>query len=102
MDPVFVVRPWAGGWGVFIGLDANTSAADEPFRTSGDAVAHAKELAKREPTGAQVRVYSENDKLLSEFFHQPEQRSALERDDAAATFAASRPARRRGPPQSRP
>lgn len=88
----YSVRPWAGGWGVFVG-DAN--AADEPFRTAGDAVAHAKELARHSASGAQIRVSNEAGTLLSEFFYQEAERISLERDGTVPSIAASRPARRR-------
>jgi hypothetical protein len=55
--------------------------AFEPLRTAADAVAHAKELAKRTPGGAQISVYGEDGTLLSEFFYQQEERDSLERDD---------------------
>lgn len=91
---MYRVRPWAGGWGVF--LDDENVAVD-PLRTSADAVAHAKELAKRSPDGAQIGVYDETGALVSEFFYQREERGALERDDTVPSMAASRPARRRPP-----
>jgi len=69
--------------------------AVEPFRTSADAVAHAKELAKHAPTGAQIGVYGEDGKLMSEFFFQQQERPALDRDDTVPTMAASYPASRR-------
>jgi hypothetical protein len=86
---VYRVRTWAGGWGVF---DDRTREAVEPFRTQGDAVAHAKELAKRSSRGAQVLIYAENGKLMSEFFYQQDERRSLRRDDAVASVAASAPA----------
>lgn len=91
MDPVYRIRPWAGGWGVFTNGDVS---AVEPFRTPADAVIHAKELARRERGGAQIIVYDERGLLLSEFFYQPQERSSLDRDDEIRSLAASRPARR--------
>lgn len=88
---MYRVRPWAGGWGVFLDEEAQ---ATEPLRTAADAVAHAKELAKRSRSGAQIGVYDESGALLSEFFHQAEERPSLERDDEVPSMAASRPARR--------
>jgi hypothetical protein len=93
---MYRVRPWAGGWSVFLN-EANTAV--EPFRTAADAVGHAKELAKRTFGGAQIAVYDEEGALLSEFFYQEEERGSLARDDAVPSMAASRPARRR---RSRP
>ena len=68
--------------------------AAEPLRTAADAVAHAKELAKRVPDGAQISVYDEAGTLRSEFFYQRDERRSLERDDEVPSMAASRPARR--------
>jgi hypothetical protein len=87
---VYRVRTWAGGWGVF---DDVMNDVDEPFRTQGDAVAHAKELAKRSSQGAQILVYADSGKLVSEFFYQREERESLRQDDAVASVAASAPAR---------
>jgi hypothetical protein len=89
-DKVYRVRTWAGGWGVF---DDGTREAVEPFRTQGDAVAHAKELARRWEGGAQILIYASDGKLASEFFYQQEERGSLRRDDTVASFAASAPAR---------
>jgi hypothetical protein len=87
---VYRIRTWAGGWGVF---DDDTNDTAEPFRSQGDAVAHAKELATRSSQGAQILVYADTGKLVSEFFYQPEERESLRRDDAIASMAASAPAR---------
>jgi hypothetical protein len=92
---MYRVRPWAGGWGVFLGERNETV---DPLRTAADAVAHAKELARRSPGGAQISVYDERGALLSEFFYQPAERKALERDAEIPSLAASRPARRRSRP----
>lgn len=94
MDPVYRVRPWASGWGVFAD-DRNVSA--EPFRLPADAVIHAKELARATPMGAQILVYDEGGVLVSEFFHGPEERSSLDRDDTTRSIAASIPGRKRVP-----
>jgi hypothetical protein len=83
------VRAWAGGWGVF---DDGAKQAVEPFRTQGDAVAHAKELARRSEQGAQILVYAEDGGLTSEFFYQRDEREALRSDDAVPSVAASAPA----------
>jgi hypothetical protein len=87
---VYRIRAWAGGWGVFHG-DANEAV--EPLRTQGDAVAHAKELARRSASGAQILVYAEDGRLLSEFFYQRDERDALRVDDSVPSVAASGPAR---------
>jgi hypothetical protein len=88
-EKVYRVRTWAGGWGVF---DDGTKEAVEPFRTQGDAVAHAKELARHSGRGAQILVYATDDKLVSEFFYQHDERASLRGDDAIASIAASAPA----------
>lgn len=69
--------------------------AVEPFRTPGDAVIHAKELSRHVRDGAQICVYDEAGKVLSELFYQHDERPALDRDDSLASYAASSPARRR-------
>jgi acetoin utilization protein AcuB len=109
MDPVYRIRPWAGGWGVFANGE---NAAVDPFRTPADAVIHAKELARRARLGAQICVYDESGALLSEFFYQSAERSyssarvmsreprsgegaALEKGSSSSSPAASRPARPR-------
>ncbi len=92
MGTAYRIRAWAGGWGVF--TDGERVAV-EPFRTQGDAVAHAKELARCAEGGAQILVYAENGKLVSDFFYQRDERDALRADDAIPSIAASRPATRR-------
>lgn len=92
MSPVFRVRPWASGWGVFEDEEPKTV---EPLRGEADAVSHAKELARRIPGGAQICVYGANGALASEFFYQHDERPSLDRDDSVASFAASKPVRRR-------
>jgi hypothetical protein len=92
MNPVFRIKPWAGGWGVFRG---DENVAVEPFRTPADAVIHAKELARQVAGGAQLCIYNESGALLSEFFFQGDERAALGRDEMIPSLAASRPARRR-------
>jgi hypothetical protein len=94
MEPVYLVRPWAGGWGVFT-LEEKANLTVDPLPTAADAVAHAKTLAKRLPRGAHIRVHEESGHLLSEFFYQHDERPSLERDDETPSMAASRPARRR-------
>jgi acetoin utilization protein AcuB len=93
LSPRYDVRPWGGGWGVFA---KRARAAVEPFRTSADAVAHAKELARHSANGAQIRVVNESGSLVSEFFYQPDERASLDRDGAVPSVAASRPAHRGG------
>jgi CBS domain-containing membrane protein len=87
-------RPWAGGWGVFVG---DTSVVGEPLRAAADAVAHAKDLARHSAGGAQIRVIDGSGTLVSEFFYLDEERAALERDGTVPSIAASRPARRKRP-----
>ena len=88
---VYRVRAWAGGWGVF---DDGAKQAVEPFRTQGDAVAHAKELARRSAEGAQILAYAEDGELISEFFYQRDEREPLRTgDDAVPSVAASAPAK---------
>jgi hypothetical protein len=88
-----VRRTWTGLWGVYED-DSDELAARDPFRTRADAVIHAKELARREGSGAQILVYGEDGMLDSEFFYGPEERDALAGDDEPPSFAASRPASR--------
>jgi hypothetical protein len=62
----------------------------ELLSTKGDAVIHAKELAKR--GGAQILVYGDEGKLESEFFYGPDERPALRHaDDEVPSLAASEP-----------
>jgi hypothetical protein len=87
---VYRIGAWAGGWGV--SDETGRQQAVEPLRAQADAVAHAKELARRFGSGAQILVYGENGNLVSEFFYQRDERMALEDDDASRSVAASRPA----------
>ncbi len=64
------------------------------MRSQADAVAHAKELARRDGSG-QIVVYNESGTVLSEFFYQREERSSLAYDDNVPTMAASHPATRK-------
>jgi hypothetical protein len=66
-DPVYRIRPWAGGWGVFV--DGETAAV-EPLRTAADAVIHAKQLARNSGGAAQILVYGEDGSLMSDFFYE--------------------------------
>jgi hypothetical protein len=92
MSPiVYRIRPWAGGFAVYAD---DAIANEDPFPAAADAVAHAKELARGTPGGAQVVVHAEDGSVLSEFFYEPEERDALDRDDSTRSIAASRPARR--------
>jgi hypothetical protein len=88
MDRYFRIRPWAGGWGVFAN-EEDEPRVTEPLRSQGDAVIHAKELA-RSNDGAQILVYDEHGKLVSEFFYQHDERAALASDDTVPSVAASR------------
>jgi hypothetical protein len=81
------VRSVGGGWEVFD--DAGRSLS-ERMRTQADAVAHSKELARRDGS-AQVLVYDEHGKLASEFFYQREERRSLAYDDSTPTAAAAHP-----------
>jgi hypothetical protein len=88
------VRPWAGGWGVFVGEER---AAVEPFVAAADAIVHAKQLARRKGEGAHILVHAEDGKLLSEFFYQPEEREILEdADGRTRSMAATGFVRREG------
>jgi CBS domain-containing protein len=86
--PAYHVRSLDGGWAVF---DRAGRCLTEPLRTQGDAVVHAKELA-RDVGSAQVIVHHADGSVASEFFHLRDERSSLERDDTLPTIAASRPA----------
>jgi hypothetical protein len=83
---VYQVKRIDGGWEVFGRGGLRLSAEPRP---KGDAVVHAKELARHD--GAQVLVYGEDGKLESEFFYQQEERPSLARDDSVPSFAASAP-----------
>jgi len=85
---IYEVKSARGGWEVFD--RAGRRLSTEP-QARGDAVIHAKELARH--VGAQVLVYGEDGKLDSEFFYRSEERPSLERDDSVASFAASGPVR---------
>ena len=82
---VYRVRSSDGGWVV---LDRDENIASERMRTQADAVAHAKELARRDGS-AQIIVYDAHGGVASEFFYQREERPALAYDDSTRTTAAS-------------
>ena len=82
---VYRIRSADGGWEVF---DRDERRASERMRTQADAVAHAKELARRDGS-AQIIVYDARGDVASEFFYQREERPALAYDDSARTTAAS-------------
>jgi len=82
---VYRVRSADGGWEVF---DRDDHSASERMRTQADAVAHAKELARRDGS-AQIIVYDPDGNVVSEFFYQRDERPALAYDDSARTTAAS-------------
>jgi hypothetical protein len=84
---VYSVRSLVGGWAVF---DRSDRRVSEWLRTQADAVAHAKELARRDGS-AHIVVRDEQDRVASEFFCQREEREALDRDDSVASMAATRP-----------
>lgn len=91
--PAYHVRSVNGGWEVF---DRDEHRVSEMLRTQGDAVGHAKELARRDGS-AQVIVHRQDGSIASDFFYQRDERSALAEDDTTATFAASRPAHAKRP-----
>ena len=83
--PVYSVRSVDGEWEVF---DREDRRVSDRMRVQADAVAHAKELARRDGS-AQVVVYDANGKLMSEFIYQREERPALAYDDSTPMTAAS-------------
>jgi hypothetical protein len=83
--PIYRVRSADGGWEVF---DRDDHSASERMRTQADAVAHAKELARRDGS-AQIIVYDPQGNVVSEFFYQRDERPALAYDDSTRTTAAS-------------
>ena len=89
MDAVFHVRWMGSGWEV---LDRANKSLSEPRMAQADAVMHAKELARREGSG-QIIVHDMAGTVVSEFFYQRAERSALAYDDASPSLAASRPVR---------
>ncbi len=86
-DPVYRVRPIDGGWEVF---DRHDHCVSERMFTQGDAVGHAKELARHDGS-AQIIVYGDRGKVQSEFFYQREERASLGYDDSVPSVAATRP-----------
>ena len=82
---VYRVRSVDGAWEV---IDRAEMRVSERMRALADAVAHAKELARRDGS-AQILVYDDRGKLISEFFYQREERSSLAYDDSARTMAAT-------------
>jgi CBS domain-containing protein len=85
---VFRVRPIDGGWEVF---DRRAHRVSDRLESQSAGVIHAKELARRAGS-AQVIVYGEGDKVVSEFVYQRDERSALASDDTVPSMAASQPA----------
>ncbi|HEY1959179.1 MAG TPA: DUF2188 domain-containing protein [Polyangiaceae bacterium] len=90
MNGVFHVRWMGTGWEV---QDRKGKSLSEPRMAQAEAVMHAKELARREGTG-QIIVHDMAGTVVSEFFYQRAERSALAYDDASPSFAASRPVRK--------
>jgi YD repeat-containing protein len=86
-EQAYRVRNIGGGWEVF---DNGGRSVSERMRSQADAVAHSKELARRDGS-AQILVYDEQGKLASEFFYQREERTALAYDDDTPTMAATHP-----------
>jgi hypothetical protein len=83
--PVYSIRSIDGGWEVF---DREERCLSERMRNQSDAVAHAKELARRDGS-AQIIVYDAHGKIASEFIYQREERPALAYDDSTPMTAAS-------------
>jgi hypothetical protein len=83
--PVYSVRSIDGGWEVF---DREGRRASDRMRVQADAVAHAKELARRDGS-AQVIVHDEHGKVMSEFIYQREERPSLAYDNSTPMTAAS-------------
>jgi hypothetical protein len=83
--PVYSVRSVDGGWEVF---DRDGRRVSERMRVQTDAVAHAKELARRDGS-AQIIVHDDHGKVMSEFIYQREERPALAYDDSTPMTAAS-------------
>jgi hypothetical protein len=71
MDPVYRIRPWAEGWGVFASRGEDIPVSPELMRTSADAVAHARELARR-AGGGFIVVFDEDGRIRSELFQVPD------------------------------
>lgn len=84
---VYRVQSVDGGFEVF---DREGKRVSERLMTQADAVIHAKELARRAGS-AQIIVYGERGKVLSEFFYQRDERSTLASDDSVRSMAASHP-----------
>lgn len=84
-EPVYRVRYRSGAWEIF---DREERSASGRIEALSNAVAHAKELARRDGS-AQILVYDTRGNLTSEFFYQREERTALASDDSAATLSAS-------------
>lgn len=83
--PAYRIAAADSGWAVF---DRDGVRISEHLRGESDAVVHAKELARRDG-GAYVIVEGTDGRILSEFFHQPEERRSLANDDSVPTLAAS-------------
>jgi hypothetical protein len=83
--PVYSVRSVDGGWEV---IDRDEHRVSDRMRVQADAVAHAKELARRDGS-AQIIVHDEDDKVMSEFIYQREERPSLAYDDSTPMTAAS-------------
>lgn len=83
--PAYRVRSVDGAWIVF---DRDEHPLSDRMRTQTDAVAHAKELARRDGIG-QIIVYDLDGRVMSEFFYERDERPALEFDDGSPLAAAS-------------
>lgn len=78
------------GWEV---QNRDGATLSEPRMAQADAVMHAKELARRDGSG-QIIVHDMAGTVVSEFFYQRGERSALAYDDSTPSLAASRPERK--------
>jgi hypothetical protein len=83
--PVYSVRSIETGWEVF---DREERSVSDRMRSQSDAVAHAKELARRDGS-AQIVVYDAHGKIASEFIYQREERPSLAYDDSTPMTAAT-------------
>lgn len=84
--------------GFFVVIDHAGQRVSDLLETTGDAVAHAKELAIRDGS-AQIVVQDRSGRVVSEFMHQREERPALREDDETDdSLFGSRPATRHSRP----
>ena len=74
--PVYRIRSEDGGWDVIDGKGARVAAG---LRAQSDAIAHAKELAKKNGS-AEIVVYDDQGAVASQFFYMSKERSSLATD----------------------